>query len=191
MSTYKQALSLQHALSQTPSDPFKFYKHLKYIHKSIQNLSLDFYRSYFYRTKLLGSNESPIYAVANLDLYLIEVYLQVYIDTLRSTKKTYKEHLKRLEDKHLEQLTYIASDVAQILSTYTCPDRARLCVNADSSYTYYAFKNHSHIFYKATGTHIYYGELSPDKGLSASKNTRGGSYLHKDIANLVWPEDNL
>ena len=191
MGTYTQTLSLQQALSQTPSDPFKFYKHLKYIHKSIQDLSLDFYRSYFYRTKLLGSNESPIYGVVNLDLHLIEAYLQTYIDTLHSTKKAYKEHLKRLEDKHLEQLTYIASDVAQILSTYTCPDRARLCVNADSSYTYYAFKNHQHIFYKATGTHIYYGELSPDKGLSASKNTRGGSYLHKDIANLVWPEDNL
>ena len=191
MSTYAQTLSLQQALSQTPSDPFKFYEHLKYIYKSIQDLSLDSYRSYFYRTKLLGSSESPIYGVVNLDLYLIEAYLQAYIDTLHSTKKAYKAYLERLKDQLLMQLTYITSDVVQILSTYTCSDRARLYANADSSYTYYSFKDHQHIFYKSTNTHIHYGAVVPDKGISTFKDTRGGSYWHKDIANLVWPEDTL
>ncbi len=191
MSTYAQTLSLQQVLSQTPSDPFKFYEHLKYIHKSIQDLSLDPYKSYFYRTKLLGSSENPIYGVINLDLYLIEAYLQAYIDTLRSTKKSYKEYLKRIEDKLLEQLSFIAVFIETILATYTCPDRARLYANADSSYIYYTFKDHQHIFYKATDTHVHYGAVNPDKGISTYKDIRGGTYWHKDIANLVWPEDNL
>ena len=186
------SLSLQLARVIYEPDHFRFYQQLTALQTRLNALTLDAYSNYFYRSKPLGSAETPIYGIISTDDSNIGYFLVLYINSL--TSKSKKLHSKLLEIKAslVEQLTYIQASITSMLATYACPMRARLYCNADSSWIYFNYQSYTHLFYQHSDDTIRYAELTLPAALSTSKDTRGNRYYsHREIASIIWPEDNL
>lgn len=185
------SLSLQ--LTRVICEPnyFRFYQQLTELQTRLNAITLVTYRNYFYHSKPLGSAETCIYAIVPLDDAFISYFLAFYINSL--TSKSKKLHSKLLEIKAtlIKQLTNIQASITSMLDTYACPIRARLYCNADDSWIYHHYKGHTHEFYKPFDNYIQIVDLIPDKGISTYKIHRENPSFHKDIAAIVWPEDNL